>query len=227
MLNIYNKVLRNLRIFFRLFLMLVMITCLEQVILIPLEVTADSKNFMLNILLTFLSFSFQILFIYQLNRFCIKSKLRYKYLTSYQLIFVIFVGIICVIIWQFGFIWLEDIGLFPLNQRQNALVSIMDNNPVGLYIYVCFFGPILEELIFRKYFISKFIFMFGYSRISKFFAVFLSSILFALGHNQVFSLMTSIPFVGMGLILSILYLKSENVLVPILAHICANLIGVL
>ena len=84
------------------------------------------------------------------------------------------------------------------------------------FLSVVFLSPIAEELIFRGIFLNKLKII-----VPTTFAVLISSLLFASLHSfgSIFS-----AFI-FGICMAILYLKSENILVPIFGHFINNLIG--
>lgn len=71
--------------------------------------------------------------------------------------------------------------------------------------------PVIEELVFRKYMITLFNSTFG---------VILSSILFAMLHSQ--SLILFLSSMSMGIILGIIYLRTEKVENTIIIHYIFN-----
>ena len=85
------------------------------------------------------------------------------------------------------------------------------------FVSVVIFSPIVEEVLFRGIFLRRFNEEFGNVTL----AIFVSSVLFALCHS----------FGGIsgaflfGICMAVLYIKSENILVPIFAHFLNNLIS--
>ena len=71
--------------------------------------------------------------------------------------------------------------------------------------------PIIEELVFRKYMITLFNSTFG---------VILSSILFAMLHSQ--SLILFLSSMSMGIILGIIYLRTDRVEKTVIIHYIFN-----
>lgn len=84
----------------------------------------------------------------------------------------------------------------------------------GSLIATIFVSPVSEELIFRGVFLNRLKLI-----VPTTFAILISSLLFASLHNFG-SIISSFIF---GVCLSILYLKTENIFVPILAHFLNNL----
>ena len=85
------------------------------------------------------------------------------------------------------------------------------------FVSVVIFSPIVEEVLFRGIFLRRFNEEFGNVTL----AILVSSVLFALCHS----------FGGIsgaflfGICMAVLYIKSENILVPIFAHFLNNLIS--
>ena len=83
-------------------------------------------------------------------------------------------------------------------------------------ISIVLISPIAEELIFRGVFLNKLRFI-----VPTIFAVLVSALLFASLHGFG-SIISAFVF---GICMALLYLKTDNILVPILAHFLNNLIG--
>ena len=84
------------------------------------------------------------------------------------------------------------------------------------FISIVFISPVGEELLFRGVFMNKFRLV-----VPAVFAVLTSSLLFASLHGFG-SIISAFVF---GICMAILYLKTDNILVPILAHFINNLIS--
>lgn len=124
------------------------------------------------------------------------------------------------IFFSYGMLYLTDIVfktfpnlnlLFALNISS---MSIFDHLPVfGAFLSTVFLSSICEELVFRGVFLSKL-----QTVVSTIFAVGISSLLFASLHS-IGSITSAFVF---GICMAILYLKSDNIMVPILAHFLNN-----
>jgi uncharacterized protein len=75
-------------------------------------------------------------------------------------------------------------------------------------------GPILEEIVFRYAILGSLM-----KRMKTPYAVAISSILFGLAH---FSLVNLIVHVSIGVIFSVIYLRSKSLAAPIIAHVLMN-----
>jgi len=117
------------------------------------------------------------------------------------------------------------------NQTQNQLlINLMLRGPgIPLMILAAvIFGPLVEEIVFRKAF-------FGLIK-NKYIALLISAITFGLVHmtSEIFSgdwygvLVNSIQYIGMGAIFGLIYLKTnKNVWIVTLIHALYNLITLL
>ena len=138
---------------------------------------------------------------------------------SFKHILFIVLANIC---FSYGMLYLSNliIHVIPPNSFLSFFIPVKS-------IYLGFFGilsfisiilvsPIAEELIFRGIFLNKLRLI-----VPTVFAILISSLLFASLHSfgSIFS-----AFI-FAVCMAILYLKSENIFVPILGHFLNNLIG--
>jgi membrane protease YdiL (CAAX protease family) len=102
--------------------------------------------------------------------------------------------------------------------------------PIKLIEIVLFVG-ITEEIVFRGWLLNSFI-----KKLRLWPAIFLNSILFLIIHfpiwiyfqyNYLTILSSSLGVLGISIILCILYIKSKNILVPIIFHMAWNLLIVI
>ena len=114
------------------------------------------------------------------------------------------------IFFSYGMLYLARVGGSILSIKSLTLVG------VGTLFSIVVISPIVEELIFRGFFLNKLQLV-----VPTLFAVLISSLLFASLHafGSIFS-----AFI-FGVCISILYLKTENILVAIFTHFLNNLIG--
>lgn len=140
------------------------------------------------------------------------SKIQLKYI-----LLVVFANIF----FSYGMLYLADaiVGYFPdlnfLMEFYIPSMSLTSSLPVvGVFISTVIISPISEELIFRGVLLSK-LRLFT----PTIFAVLISSLLFGALHSfgSIFS-----AFV-FGICMAILYLKTDNICVPILTHFLNNL----
>ena len=114
------------------------------------------------------------------------------------------------IFFSYGMLYFSDFILSNVSSLNFASHSFLTTSLIATIIV----SPIVEELIFRGVFLNRLQLI-----IPPLFAVLVSSLLFASLHT--FGSMFS-AFV-FGICLSILYLKTNNIFVPILAHFLNNL----
>ena len=111
--------------------------------------------------------------------------------------------------------WLEFVGVFAVGEN----VQLSPIAYVMLVISTVILAPIWEELFFRGIMLRKFMIKWRTST-----SIFVSSLLFAIFH---FQLATIIYAFLIGVVLSIVYLKTKNIVVPIIMHAVANLLSIL
>lgn len=91
--------------------------------------------------------------------------------------------------------------------------SLMSNDLVSICFYVVvvsFVAPVWEEMIFRGFLLPSFT---KYFRIDV--AILFSSFVFALAH---FSMERLIPLTVLGMLMCVVYIRSKNILAPIVLH---------
>ena len=138
---------------------------------------------------------------------------------SFKHILLIVLANVC---FSYGMLYLSNviIHVIPANSFLSFLVPLKSIHWkfVGIlsFISIILVSPIAEELIFRGIFLNKLRLI-----VPTAFAILISSLLFASLHSfgSIFS-----AFI-FAVCMAILYLKSENILVPILGHFLNNFIG--
>ncbi|MCG1024031.1 MULTISPECIES: CPBP family intramembrane glutamic endopeptidase [Sutcliffiella] len=110
-------------------------------------------------------------------------------------------------------IQLQVFGIQPGSENTQEIMGFVTAFPVMIFA-VAVAGPILEEIIFRKI-------IFGaiYKKFNFAIALTVSSLLFAVVHQDFKHLL--IYFV-MGGIFAFLYVKTNRIIVPIIAHVAMN-----
>ena len=132
-----------------------------------------------------------------------------------NLSYILFIVILNIFL-SYGFLYLSYalLDAFPALNFLSA-TYLTSNSIMGLgLIATIFVSPIAEELIFRGVFLNQF-----KSLVPPLFAVLISSLLFAALHP--FGSLTS-AFI-FAICMAILYIKTDNILVPIFAHFLNNL----
>ncbi len=121
------------------------------------------------------------------------------------------------------------LGIAMENANTENVISMIRENPVMMGFMACFYGPILEELLYRYT-------AFGLIRNrSKALAYIVSALLFGFQHiavaaiygGDLIQLINMPEYIIAGLIFALLYDKTENICVPAGAHILANSFGLL
>ncbi len=126
------------------------------------------------------------------------------------------------IFFSYGMLYLSNslIHLIPTNNYLSFLIPTksITTGLIGIFslISVVLFSPIAEELVFRGMFLNKLGLV-----VPTVFAILISALLFASLHSFG-SIISAFVF---GICMALLYLKTDNILVPILAHFLNNLIG--
>ena len=121
------------------------------------------------------------------------------------------------------------LGIAMENANTENVISMIRENPVMMGFMACFYGPILEELLYRYT-------AFGLIRNrSRALAYIVSALLFGFQHiavaaiygGDLIQLINMPEYIIAGLIFAFLYDKTENICVPAGAHILANSFGLL
>ena len=99
----------------------------------------------------------------------------------------------------------------------NSTEEMILDTPVWLLtLVVVIIGPIVEELIFRKWMIDR---LGAYGDVS---AILFTSVLFGLAHGNFFQCAYSFL---LGLVLGYMYTRTGNILYPMALHMLTNLLG--
>lgn len=109
-------------------------------------------------------------------------------------------------------------GVNPESENTQRIMEIITALPLMVFVSSVF-GPILEEIIFRKI-------IFGaiYEKTNFFIAALFSSVLFSVVHLDFSHLLI---YTAMGFTFSFLYVRTNRIIVPIFAHVAMNTLVVL
>ncbi len=160
---------------------------------------------------------FAIVFLYRLTS---KTTYRIRLFENFSAKWFV-ISVLCSIL----FYLLLDKGLDPMLERlfpasqeayQNS-IKRLSHSLVTTFIQVCFFAPMIEELLIRDFLLGGLKNKYG-----AFVALVISSCLFALMH---FNMVQTLSALVGGLILGLLYLKTRSILCCILVHFGYNLIS--
>lgn len=105
-----------------------------------------------------------------------------------------------------------------IGKEATSIVAEMvsESNYVAIFIFMVIGAPVIEELFFRKLLIDKTL------ACQKKTAVLASALIFALVHGN---FQQSLYTFFMGLLLAFLYVKTANIVYPILLHMIINFFG--
>lgn len=104
-------------------------------------------------------------------------------------------------------------GIDPGSENTQQIMGFVTATPIMIFA-ITIAGPILEEIVFRKIIFGSL-----YKRFNFAVGLIVSSLLFAVVHQDFSHLL--IYFV-MGAIFAFLYVKTNRIIVPILAHVAMN-----
>ena len=112
---------------------------------------------------------------------------------------------------------IQAIGTLLLGQESTVAESNIANYAVlPLYILT---GALLEEIVFRKILLGYF------NKVAPFWlSALLSSSIYSLFH---FNITRAIPYIAVGVVLCVIYKKSNTLSATILTHIALNIVGLI
>ncbi|WP_203364613.1 type II CAAX endopeptidase family protein [Bacillus sp. REN10] len=105
------------------------------------------------------------------------------------------------------------LGVEMGSQNTETIVNVIEIVPATM-ISVAVFGPILEEIVFRKIIFGSL-----HERFSFSISAVLSSLIFAVAHRELEHLLL---YTAMGFTFAFLYVKTKRLIVPIFAHVAMN-----
>ncbi|MFN2748026.1 MULTISPECIES: CPBP family intramembrane glutamic endopeptidase [Bacillus] len=110
------------------------------------------------------------------------------------------------------------LGVKPESENTQHIMQLINTIPLMIFVSSVF-GPILEEIIFRKI-------IFGaiYEKTNFFIAALFSSVLFSVVHMDFSHLLI---YAAMGFTFAFLYVRTNRIIVPIFAHVAMNTLVVL
>ena len=111
----------------------------------------------------------------------------------------------------------EFFAILTNKEATNVVDELVSDAPILLIILVVvIIAPIVEELVFRKILLDKL------SRYGSGVAITVTSIAFGLFHTNFDQFFYA---VGLGFILGFIYLKTKNIVYPIIMHMLVNFMG--
>lgn len=144
----------------------------------------------------------------------------FKISKFHHILFIVVANILFVSSIYFFLTYLDGISLIQFTSP--LFGDFSSSNVETIFIYflaVVVLSPIIEEFLFRGIFLRRFNIVLNNLTLS----ILISSILFGICHNFG-GILGAILF---GICVSILYIKSRNILVPVFAHFLNNLISFL
>ncbi len=157
---------------------------------------------------------------YPLDAFYNDLNSIFKVSKIYHILFIVIANILFVSAIYFILRYLGSLSLIPFDSPLFGDFTYLNEDIVSIYfLSIVILSPIIEELLFRGIFLRRLNFEFNNLTL----AILVSSLLFGICHNFG-GILGAILF---GICVSILYVKSKNILVPILAHFLNNLISFL
>lgn len=125
-------------------------------------------------------------------------------------------GVLLVFLSQYAAATIERLlGVNLASENTQQLTHIINSFPIVI-IVSSIFGPVLEEIVFRRI-------LFGYfhKHLNFFIAAIISSFIFALAHLEPEHI---IRYSAIGFVFAFLYVKRNNIISPIFAHVMMNTI---
>ena len=95
---------------------------------------------------------------------------------------------------------------------------ISKSNPLVLLLVVGIIGPVLEELVFRRFIIDR------VRPYGEFLAVMFSALTFGMFHGNFYQLFYAF---AIGFILGFIYIRTKNIIYPIILHVAFNSLSVI
>lgn len=109
-------------------------------------------------------------------------------------------------------------GIEPGSENTKFLLDLMKITPL-LFVAITVIGPILEEIVFRKIIFGSLAPNIGF-----FLSAIISSLVFGALHMDFSHILI---YTSMGLVFAYLYVKTRQIMVPIMAHVLMNSLVVL
>lgn len=130
-----------------------------------------------------------------------------------------FLGVFLALFAQYVAAIIETLlGIKMGSENTQHILRIIDLFPLAI-IVTSIIGPILEEIVFRKI-----IFGVLHKRFNFFISALISSVIFALAHQEPVHILL---YSAMGFTFAFLYVKTGRIAVPIFAHVTMNTMVVL
>lgn len=121
---------------------------------------------------------------------------------------------------------LDLLNMFEVSNNQMAILELAGVGPltqISLVLFSVFLAPFTEEILFRRV-----LFKWLEAKSSHILAIILASILFGFIHGltELDNPIVLLPYIGVGVVLQIFYIRSKTLMVPVAMHALFNFIGV-
>lgn len=143
---------------------------------------------------------------------------------------VVIFGFIALILMVASAIYLDLVGIGDSSNQQALDEAVIRYGALHI-ITIAVIGPIVEEIFYRGI-------LFGFLKgrgkgiVRSIAAILLSSLIFAFSHTSIIDfsvtdMLSNIPILMLGLTVTTLYWRTDNIFCPIIVHIVINTIGTL
>lgn len=139
-------------------------------------------------------------------------------------------GFIALVLMVASAIYLDSVGIGDSSNQQALDEAVIRYGALHI-ITIAVIGPIVEEIFYRGI-LFGFLKGRGKSIVRSIAAILLSSMIFAFSHTSIIDfsvtdMLANIPILMLGLTVTTLYWRTDNIFCPIIVHIIINTIGTL
>ena len=137
---------------------------------------------------------------------------------------LLMIGLATLGLCAFAWIYADITTVLKIELHPQEVVTMVSQTEsqaeiLPVFLIICGFGPIMEEIIYRACFYSAVKNQFGI-----FWGVFLSSLIFALMHMNMSSLM---PLFMVGVMCAIIFERTKSLTASVIVHSLFNLVGLI
>jgi len=143
---------------------------------------------------------------------------------------VVIFGFIALVLMVASAIYLDSVGIGDSSNQQALDEAVIRYGALHI-ITIAVIGPIVEEIFYRGI-LFGFLKGRGKSIVRSIAAILLSSMIFAFSHTSIIDfsvtdMLANIPILMLGLVVTTLYWRTDNLICPVIVHIIINTIGTL
>lgn len=143
---------------------------------------------------------------------------------------VVIFGFIALVLMVASAIYLDSVGIGDSSNQQALDEAVIRYGALHI-ITIAVIGPVVEEIFYRGI-LFGFLKGRGKSIVRSIAAILLSSMIFAFSHTSIIDfsvtdLLANIPILMLGLVVTTLYWRTDNLICPVIVHIIINTIGTL